>query len=136
MLQILVRRLLILVLLAVLPALAGDVDTRIHQVKTIFVAGNSQDADTVRKMLAKGKTCFALSTKAADADAVLDVREGTRPKTYDDIPGANFSTNGTGPSATLKLKSGDLIWSISQLSDGIDEDIVRQLARDACSKRK
>jgi len=74
------------------------------------VAGNSPAAEKIRSVLREGKkTCFTLATKAADADAVLDVSDNSQME-----PDSLLSIRESLVSGNLTLKSGDLIWSGSK----------------------
>lgn len=86
-------------------------DPRLSAVKNVFVQGNNQAAEKAREVLAHGKTCLSLATKAADADAVLDVATDTQSQgqAFGPMGGTNWIAN-----ATLTLKSGDLVWSKSE----------------------
>jgi hypothetical protein len=91
-------------------ALGKDVpDPRVREVKKIFVAGNNEAAEKVRSDLRndseKAKVCFALVTKAADADAVLEVNDDSVKE-----PGLTTGRHDR-VTGTLTTKSGDLIWS-------------------------
>jgi hypothetical protein len=91
-------------------ALAKDAaDPRIREVKTIFVAGNNEAAEKIRADLRndaeKAKVCFRLVTKAADADAVLEVSDDSVKE-----PGLTTGRHDR-VTGTLTTKSGDLIWS-------------------------
>jgi hypothetical protein len=102
-----------LVLVLVLPygfALAKDTpDPRLREVKTIFVAGNNEAAEKIRSDLrsdsAKGKACFTLVTKVADADAVLEINDDSVKE-----PGLTTGRHDR-VTGTLTTNSGDLIWS-------------------------
>lgn len=138
---------LMLVLLLTASVFAGDkkstTDPRIREVKTIFVAGNNQAAEEARKVLAAGKTCFALATKQADADATLDLSDqsGMDPGGFGTLGQRHSVVSGT-----LTLKSGDLLWSHSErwsdrpFKSGAKQGgelLVKRLAREAdCKSRK
>jgi len=78
------------------------------KVNTLFVIGNSQAADKAREMLKEGKLCLALAPKKEEADAVLDVSDSA---TGD---GGVLRTRTSIVSATVTLRSGELVWSGSQ----------------------
>jgi hypothetical protein len=105
----------VLTLVAVVLVLAGKdkEDPRLARVEKVFVSGNSRSANEVRKTLSdlRGKTrwkniCISGVTGKDDADATLEVSEavplGGTGKTEARLPSS---------SATLTLKSSDLIWS-------------------------
>lgn len=98
----------------------GKVDPRLRQVKSIFISGNNKQAIEARKKVTTGKACFTLAAKAADADAVLEVKEAQED--------AILHTRGA--SAELTLKSGEMIWSDYRMAGG--ERLMWQLIHDAC----
>lgn len=117
-------------------------DERLSSVSAIFVAGNSPAAEKIRSVIREGKkTCFALATKAVDADAVLEISDNSQLD-----PSSLVGERQSLVSGNLTLKSGDLIWSGSKrFSDApftsgskvAGELLVRQLARDAqCKSRQ
>lgn len=117
-------------------------DERLGRVTSIFVAGNNQAAEGARHTLGNGKTCFVLATKAADADAVLDVtaEAETMGGSLGQFGGRNWVASGT-----LTLKSGDLIWTHSErfgdspLRSGgktAGDLLVRHLAQAAACKAR
>lgn len=108
-----ISRILILVLLAAALPGKDKEDPRLQGVEMIFVLGNSRSANDVRRTLAdlRGKThwkeiCISGVTNKNDADAVLEISEavplGGTAQTEIRLPSS---------SATLTLKSGDLVWS-------------------------
>lgn len=84
-------------------------DERLKSVMSVFVSGNNQAAEGARQALQDAKTCLTLATKAADADAVLDISADTQRGAFGDFGGREWIASGT-----LTLKSGDLVWSHSQ----------------------
>jgi len=86
-------------------------DERLKSVTSVFVSGNNQVAEGARATLQNQKTCLTLATKAADADAVLDINAETQRESGD-IGG--FGGRTWIAAGTLTLKSGDLIWSRSE----------------------
>lgn len=115
-------------------------DPRLNDVASVFVAGNNQAAEKARVAIRNGKSCFTLAGKAADADAVLEIKADTETQ------GGTFGSLGARTwiaSATLTLKSGDLVWSKSErfndapfMSGGktTGDLLVHRLARDAGCK--
>jgi hypothetical protein len=86
-------------------------DERLRGITSVFVSGNNQAAEGARAEIGKGKTCFALATKTAEADAVVDISAESQSQ------GGEFGSLGGREwiaSATVTLKSGDLIWSRSE----------------------
>jgi hypothetical protein len=72
--------------------------------KSIFVEGNNQAAQKIRSFISDDKkTCFVLAPKQADADATLAVSD-------EPLSRASHRVSGT-----LTLKSGDLVWSATDL---------------------
>ncbi|MCU1336351.1 MAG: hypothetical protein JWO19_1932 [Bryobacterales bacterium] len=82
-------------------------DARLREVKKVFVAGNNEAAEKIRsdlrKDMEKRQGCLTLVTKPADADATLEVA--------DDSVVRELGTRHDRVTATLTLKSGDLVWS-------------------------
>jgi hypothetical protein len=116
-------------------------DPRLKDVHSIFVAGNNQAAqnarEEIRKDADKGKSCFSLASNPKDADAVFEMGSDTARN------GAVLDTRDWIVSATLTLKSGDLIWSNSErfsdapfMSGGktAAKILYKELKRDACGK--
>jgi hypothetical protein len=102
-----------LVLLSTLAVARDKPDPRLSGVISIFVSGNNQAAEKARDTLAKDK-CFVLATKAADADAVLDIGTTTNSMGLDRGSLGQFGAMNWIASGTLTLKSGDLVWSKSE----------------------
>src|SRR5258706_1980586 len=100
---------LLLILLCNYAAAKDTPDPRVRAVKSIFVAGNNEAAEKIRSDIRndseKGRACFTLVTKAADADAVLDVNDDSVKE-----PGLTTGRHDR-VTGTLTTKSGDLIWS-------------------------
>jgi hypothetical protein len=120
---------------------ADKPDERLLKVTTMFVSGNNPAAEKIRSLLREGKkTCFVLTTKATDSDAVLEVVDNSQMQ-----PGSMVGERQSLVSGNLTLKSGDLIWSGSErFSDApfmsgsktAGELLIRKLARDArCQQR-
>jgi len=110
-------------------------DPRLKDVHSIFVAGNNQAAEQVRDEIQKGKSCFSLASNPKDADAVFEMGSDSARN------GALMDTRDWIVSATLTLKSGDLIWSNSErfsdapfMSGGktAGKLLYKELKRDAC----
>lgn len=118
-------------------------DARLLTVTSVFVQGNNQAAEGARQTLRSGKTCLTLATKAADADAVLDVNADSQTQ-GGEIGG--FGGRAWIAAGTLTLKSGDLVWSRSDrfsdapmMSGGKTAGnlLIRHLAEDAgCKNRR
>lgn len=106
--------LFITALLAATPAWGGKdkPDPRLAGVTTIFVTGNNQAAEKIREQLSKRKSCLTLALKADDSDAILDVSTDT--KSQGDSGFGAFGAREWIVSATLTLKSGELLWSKSE----------------------
>lgn len=88
-------------------------DDRLLHVNSIFVTGNNQAAEQVRRDLAAGKSCVRLAEKIDAADAVLDINA------QGDSMGGHLGSLGGRTwivSGTVTLRSGELIWSRSQRS--------------------
>jgi hypothetical protein len=87
-------------------------DPRLKDVRSIFIAGNNQAAEKAREEMRKdgdkGKACFTLVSNPKDADAVFEM--GTDTARDSEL----LHTRDWIVSATLTLKSGDLIWSHSE----------------------
>lgn len=109
---------------------------------SVFVSGNNQAAEKARAVLRNGKTCFTLTTKAADGDAVLEITTDTQSQggTFGAFGGRTWIASGT-----LTLKSGDLAWSRSErfsdapfMSGGktAGDLLVNRLAKDAGCKER
>lgn len=119
------------------------VDKRLATVALVFVSGNNQAAERARDTLRDSKTCLGLASNAADADAVLEISSESQS-----LGGGGFGEFGarsTIASATLTLKSGDLVWSRSQRwSDAPFKSggktagylLIRDLAKDAGCKER
>lgn len=82
-------------------------DQRLHNVSKLFIKGNSQASDKARDMLRQGQTCFILTTRPEDADAILEIQDSAIGT------GSIVSPRENTVSGTLTLSSGDLIWSDS-----------------------
>ena len=88
-------------------------DPRLRQVSKIFVTGNSRSANELRKALADLRKnthwkniCISGVSNKDEADSTLDLAET--------VPlggGGDGSVRLPSSSATITLKSGDLIWS-------------------------
>src|SRR5579859_1812479 len=86
-----------------------DLDPRLREVRKVFVKGISEPAERAREALTKN-SCLALAENSDSADGVLEIAS--------DAASAGGRMGGLGArnwlvSATLTLKSGDLIWSRS-----------------------
>lgn len=133
---------LILLLIAALSFCADRADPRLKSVGSVFVKGNNQAAERARESLRQGKTCFTLAGKAEDADAIMEIATETQSQ------GGVFGSMGARAwiaSATLTLKSGDLVWSRSErfsdapfMSGGktAGDLLLNRLAKDAGCKER
>ena len=87
-------------------------DPRLKNVHSVFIAGNNQAAqnarEEMRKDADKGKSCFSLVSNPKDADAVFEMGSDSARNS------GLMDTRDWIVSATLTLKSGDLIWSNSE----------------------
>lgn len=128
----------LLLSLAAFPANPPKVD--LSSVHSIFIEGNNQAAEAARAELQKGKSCFALAQKAEDSDAVLALQADSSSPSMGIMDQRSWVT-----SATLTLKSGDLVWSASERfidtpfkSGGktTGKLLIKRLVRDSgCKKR-
>jgi len=84
-------------------------DSRIKDVRKVFVKGNNEAAERVREDLTKNG-CLSLAGNAEVADAVMEISTDTSSQggAFGSIGARNWIV-----SSTLTLKSGDLIWSKS-----------------------
>jgi hypothetical protein len=104
---------IVISLLFVIPSAAKDKPVAaLQNVRSVFVLGNSEAADEIRKRMTDNKSCFELATKAGEADATLDlnahgVADGGE---Y----GRMLGSNNWVISGTVTLKSGDQVWSKSE----------------------
>jgi len=135
---------LIALLLCSVPCIAQtDLKTerlqKIQAVHTIFVDGNNVGALKAREQIEKGKTCFTLALKAADADAVFAV--GTDSQMED----ARWGIRDYIVTGTLTNKDGELLWSQNSrfgdapFSNGGKEAakiLVHMLKREACEGKR
>jgi hypothetical protein len=87
----------------------ADVDPRLKNIHSIFIAGNNPTTINARqnitdeRFVRRFKVCFNLAEKADQADATLEISESrSRPNLYVDS---------TYASGTLTLKTGELVWS-------------------------
>ena len=117
-------------------------DERIKSVTSIFVSGNNQAAEGARRFIGENKTCFTLATKQSDADAILAINADTQ--TQGGVLGG-FGARAWIASATLTLRSGDLVWSHSErwsddpLRSGgkiAGKLLVNRLARESACKQR
>jgi hypothetical protein len=107
------KRLFVLCLLLAVPLMARQKPVAaLSGISSVFVQGNNQAAEKARDDLSKSNSCLALATKASDADAVLDISVAmpARDNTMQGLFGPATSI----VSATLTMKSGDLVWSKSE----------------------
>jgi hypothetical protein len=98
---------------------AAEVDPRLKNLHSIFIAGNNPTAINTRNNATDGrsirrlKVCFGVAEKPDLADATLEIGETvSRPTVYADS---------TYASASLTLKTGELVWSYTE---GIPEDVA------------
>lgn len=106
----------LVVMLLVAAAFAAD---RTGKISTIFVDGNNEAAQKIRKEIGKGKSCLALLSAKSEADAVLEVAENRQGWPYSIMV-----------SGTLTSKSGELIWSGTR---GAAEGLLWDLKKSICN---
>ena len=72
-----------------------EADSRLQQVKTVFIRGASEEAAKAREKIEK-RTCYRLALSPDKADAILEIERSV-------LTGA--------VSATMTTKNGEIIWS-------------------------
>ena len=131
---------MILLLLASLAFGKEKPDPRLKDIHSLFVSGNNQAAEQVRKEMQKdsdkGKGCFVLATNPKDADATLDLASDA---SHGDLA-RDWIVSGT-----LTTKAGDQLWSHSErFSDApftsggktAGKLLYSRLKLEACSEHK
>lgn len=103
--------------LTVLFLLAGTFCAAETSSKTIYVSGNNQSAQTIRKKISKGKSCFTLASNKDGADSILEVAEDRN-----EFPLLKVS-------GTLNSASGDLIWAKTR---GAAEGLFADMRKAVC----
>lgn len=88
-------------------------------VRSLYVEGNNDGANTIRKMVGNGKACFTLSSKKDEADAVLEVSSDKSAS-----PLLTYSGLLTDP-------QGKTVWSGSR---GAPEGLLHDLKKAVCLK--
>jgi hypothetical protein len=119
-------------------AQSTDRTVKLKAVHTIFISGNNQAAEKMRDELEKGKTCFALSLKAASSDATLDVASDSQ------LGGGSLGVRDWVVSGNLTNADGELLWSRSMrfsdapFSNGgktAGKALLNELSRQVCAKK-
>ena len=136
----------VLVVVAVTVGCWGeDKDPRLVKVSTIYVEGNNQAAQAIRKKLRKGfkKGCLTLATKRTEADAILQINEGNQSMGG---PTGGLGGRSSVVSGTLVTLDEEYLWDHSErFSDAPFMSgaktagglLLHRLAKDAqCKKRK
>ena len=84
--------------------------------KSVFVQGNNQAANKIRSLISGDKkACFILAPKEADAEASLAISDEALPQASNRVSG------------TLTLKTGELIWSATDLGALANSSAARLL---------